>query len=90
VFYNAILFKFHLVVSRRIEIEVRRSVFCSNESTFVTDDLAQCLCCVSLVVQCVFDVNLDIGILQRPTKHGFSGVPVRFLFLIVGKKGVFG
>jgi len=34
------------------------------------------------------DVNLDIGISQRPTKHGFSGVPVRFL--IVGKKGVFG
>ena len=89
-FYNAILFKIHLVFSRRIESEVRRGVFCSNESTFVTDDLAECLCCVSLVVQCAFDVNLDIGILQGPTQHGFSGVPVRFLFLIVGKKGVFG
>ena len=65
-------------------------MFCSNESTFVTDDLARCLSCVSLVVQCAFDVNLDIGISQRPTKHGFSGVPVRFLFLIVGKKGVCG
>ena len=65
---------------------MRRNVFCSNESTFVTDDLAQCLCCVALA----FDVNLDIGILQGPTQHGFSGVPVRFLFLIVGKKGVFG
>jgi len=43
-----------------------------------------------LVVQCAFDVNLDIGILQGPTQHGFSGVPVRFLFLIVGKKGVVG
>ena len=89
-FDNAILFKIHLVFSRRIESEVRRGVFCSNESTFVTDDLAQYLCCVSLVVQCAFDVNLDIGILQGPTQHGFSGVPVRFLFLIVGKKGVFG
>jgi len=90
VFYDAILFKIYLVFSRRIESEVRRGVFCSNESTFVTDDLAQCLCCVLLVVQCAFDVNLDIGILQGPTQHGFSGVPVRFLFLIVGKKGVFG
>jgi len=65
-------------------------VFRSNESTFVADDLAQCLSCVSLVVQCNYDVNLDIGISQRPTKPGFSGVLVRFLFLIVGKKGVFG
>ena len=89
-FYNAILFKIHLVFSRRIESEVRRGVFCSQESTFVTDDLAQCLSYVSLVVQCAFDVNLDIGILQRPTKHSFSGVSVRFLFLIVGKKRVFG
>jgi len=60
-------------------------VFC----TFVTDDHAQCLCCALLVVQCAFDVDLDIGISQRPTKHGFSGVIVRFLVLIVGKKGVF-
>jgi len=90
VFYDAILFKIHLAFSRRIESEVRRGVFCSHESTFVTDDLAHCLSYVSLVVQYAFDVNLDIGILQRPPKHGFSGVPVCFLFLIVGKKGVFG
>jgi len=57
------------VFSRRIESKVSRGVFYSNESTFVTDDLAQCLSCVSLVVQCAFDVNLDIDISQRPTKY---------------------
>ena len=54
-------------------------VFCSNESTFVTDDLAQCRCCVSLVTRCAFDVHLAVGTTRRPTKHGFSGLPARFL-----------
>ena len=67
--------------ARRIESEVRHGVFCSNESTFVTDDLAQCFCCVSLVIRCAFDVNLDVGTSHRPTKHGFNGIPVRFLSL---------
>ena len=65
----------------RIESEVGCGEFCSNESTFVTDDLAQCLCCVSFVIRCAFDVNLDVGISRRPTEHGFSGIPVRFLSL---------
>jgi len=77
VFYNAILFRFHLVFSRKIESEVSCGVFCSNKSTFVTDDLAQCLCGVSLVIRCAFDVNLDVGTSHQPTTHGFNGVPVR-------------
>ena len=69
-------------ISRRIESEVGCGEFCSNESTFVTDDLAQCRYCVSLVIRCAFDVLLDIGTYRRPTKHGFSGIPVRFLSLM--------
>ena len=56
--------------------------FASDESTFVTDDLAQCRCSVSLVTRCDFDVHLDVGTTRRPTKHGFSGIPVRFLSLM--------
>ena len=55
---------------------------CSNESTFVTDDLVWCRCCVSLVTRCAFDVHLAVGTTRRPTKHGFSGIPVRFLSLM--------
>ena len=57
-FYNAILFKIHLLFSRRIESEVRRGVFCFDDSTFVTDDLAQCLCCVSLANWCAFGASI--------------------------------
>jgi len=50
VFYNVISIKIHLIFSRRIKSEVSCGVFCSNESTVVTDDLAQCLCCVLLII----------------------------------------
>jgi len=73
-------------ISRRIESEVGCDEFCSNESTFVTDDLAQCRCCVSLVTRCAFDVHLAVGTTRRPTKHGFSGIPVRFLSLMWEKR----
>ena len=36
---------------------------------------------VSLVTRCAFDVHLAVGTTPRPTKHGFSGIPVRFLSL---------
>ena len=78
-FCNVILFKIHLIFSRRIESEVRRGVFCSNDSTFVADYLARCLCCVSLANQCAFGASIDVGTLARPTKNGLNGVPVHFL-----------
>jgi len=83
VFYNA-SFSSKLIscISRRIESEVGCGEFCSNESTFVTDDLAQCRCCVSLVTRCAFDVHLAVGTTRRPTKHGYSGIPVHFLSLM--------
>ena len=65
-------------ISRSFESEVDCGEFSSNENTFVTDDLAQCRC-VLLVTRCVFDVHLAVGTTPRPTKHGFSGIPVRFL-----------
>jgi len=57
-------------------------VFCSNEKHVCQDDLAQCRCCVSLVTRCAFDVHPAVGTTRRPTKHGFSGIPVRFLSLM--------
>jgi len=61
-------------------------VFCSNESTFVTDHLAHCLCCVLLANRCAFGARLDVGTLDPLTKHGFSEVPVRFLSRRGGKR----
>jgi len=37
---------------------------------------------VSHLSLCVFDVHLAVGTTRRPTKHGFSGIPVRFLSLM--------
>jgi len=54
-------------------------VICFNESTFVTDDLAQCLCCVFLAKQCAFGANLNVDTVGRPSNQGFSDVPVHFL-----------
>ena len=66
-------------ISRSFESEVDYGEFSSHKSTFVTDDLVQCRCCVSLVTRCAYDVHLAVGTTPRPTEHGFSGIPVRFL-----------
>ena len=52
---------------------------CSNTSTFVPHDLAQCPSCALHVTRCAFDVHLVVGTTRRPTQHGFSGIPVRLL-----------
>jgi len=36
-------------------------VSCSNDNTFVTDDLVQCLCCILLANRCAFGASLAIG-----------------------------
>ena len=59
---------------------------CSNTSTFVPHDLAQCPLCASHVTRCAFDVHLAVGTTRRPTKHGFSGIPVRFLSRLWGRR----
>ena len=56
-----------------------RGVLCSDESTFVTDDLAQCLCCVFLANVCAYGASLDVCALGQPSQQGFSEVLVRFL-----------
>jgi len=48
-------------------------VFCFNESTFVTDDLAQGLCNVLFIMRCAFGARLDVGLAGRPTTTGFIG-----------------
>ena len=73
-------------VLRGSDSKRKRGEFSSNESTFVTDDLAQCRCCVSLVTRCAFDVHLAVGTTRRPTQHGFSGIPVRFLSLMCERR----
>jgi len=73
VFYNAILCKIQHGLSRTIESEVRRGVLCFNESTFVTDDLAQCLCNVLFIMRCAFGVHVDVGLAERPTTSRFIG-----------------
>jgi hypothetical protein len=54
-------------------------VLCSDESTFVTDDVAQCLCCVFLANWCAYGASLDVGTLGQPTQQGFSEVLMHFL-----------
>jgi len=63
--------KFISCISRRIESEVSCGLFCCNESTFVTDDLAQCLYNVLSIMRCAFGVRLDFGLAGRPTTTGF-------------------
>jgi len=48
-------------------------VICFNESTFVTDDLAQCLCNVLFMMRCAFGAHLDVGLAERPTTSRFIG-----------------
>jgi len=61
-FYDVIYSKSSRVTSKKTQGEVNLPQVCSNTSTFATDDLAECLCCVLLAIWCAFGAHLDVGV----------------------------
>ena len=62
---------------------------CFNTSTFVPNDLAQCLSCVLFATQCAFGVRLGVGALEQPTMRRIVWRSYAFPLSRRRKKGVF-
>jgi len=62
---------------------------CSDTSTFVADDLAQCLFCVMPAIWCAYGARLDVGASEQPTTQRIDWTSCGFPFPTWGKKGVF-
>jgi len=60
-----------------------------NTSTFVPDDLAQCLSCVLFATYCAFGLRLGAGALEQPTTRRIVWRSYAFPFSRRRKKGVF-